>query len=113
MVIKLTLTIEDIDVEVAEFNLITSDNIDNNLAIWEKDDQAPTGPDYALSLETQIINEELKRIEITKKGSKVLSTDDEIQELKIKGLERAKKFNWNKTIEIVENTINNSFANKY
>lgn len=81
MVIKLTLTIEDIDVEIAEFNLTTSDNIDNNLAIWEKDDQAPTGPDYALSLETQIINEALKKIEITKKGSKILSTDDEIQEL--------------------------------
>ena len=65
MVIKLTLTIEDVDIDTAEFNLTTSDNIDDNLVIWEKDNQAPAGPDYALSIETQIKKEELRRIEIT------------------------------------------------
>lgn len=39
----------------------------------------------------------------------IYSNKNLCQELKEKGLQQAKKFDWNKTIEIVEDTIKNSF----
>ncbi len=80
MIINLTLNIEDVDVDIAEFVLSSSNESPDGKRIWNKTESEPTGPDYELSLKTHTEGNELK-VEIEKKGNKILNSNKEVIDL--------------------------------
>lgn len=78
MLIKLTLTIEDIDNEIAEYTLVGTE-AETGTMLWTKTDEEPVGPDYFLSIKTVMVRDKIEKIEIVKIGSKILTTEEEIK----------------------------------
>lgn len=80
MIINLTLTIEDVDVDIAEFVLVGSHESIDGKTVWSRTESDPAGPDYALRLKTYSEEDGLK-VEIEKKGNKILNSEKEIIDL--------------------------------
>lgn len=90
MVINLTLTIEDIDSDICEISLLCPDEIvgekkKDGIIIWGRFDTEPVGPEYSLIIETSYTDEKwcVKKIQ---KGKKILTTEQEIEELFLNAL---------------------------
>lgn len=80
MIINLTLSILDVDTDIAEFVLTCPDQEVTDEIVWNKLEKEFVGPDYELSIKTNFKNEETK-VEILKKGDKILSPDQMIKDL--------------------------------
>ena len=80
MNIRLTLRIEDIDEDVAEFILVDKDVQNENVTEWTRVEGEPVGPSYALVLKTYYDSGALK-VEIKEKGERILNTEKEISDL--------------------------------
>ena len=80
MNIRLTLRIEDIDEDVAEFILVDKNVQNENVTEWTRVEGEPVGPSYALVLKTYYDSGALK-VEIKEKGERILNTEKEISDL--------------------------------
>lgn len=80
MLIRLSLKIEDIDIDNAEFVLKSTGEPDKTECTWDKANKEPTGPDYSLKIKSYYEDGKLCA-EILKKGGKIKSSDDEITDL--------------------------------
>ena len=80
VLINLTLTIEDIDVDIADYSLIKT-TTDNEFDVWTKTEDFPVGPDYNLEIKTHIVDEKIDSIEVLKKGPRILTSEEEIKVL--------------------------------
>lgn len=80
MIINLTLTIEDVDTNIAEFILVSSCDTIDGKTVWSRTESDPPGPDYALRLKTYLEENRLK-VEIEQKGKKILNSQNEIIDL--------------------------------
>lgn len=90
MVVNLTLAIEDIDNDICEISLFcTNKNIEEEkkrgIITWKRFDADPVGPEYSLTIETFYTDEKwcIKKIQ---KGKKILTTEQEIEELFLNAL---------------------------
>lgn len=82
MMIKLTLTIEDIDIDVAEYTLVSlPSDTEKGIVIWSKTDEYPTGPDYELSIKTYIVDDKINSVEVINKGNRIITPKEEIKSL--------------------------------
>lgn len=81
MIVPLTLTIEDIDTDVIEMLLVCQDGAEKSAsARWIRKEAAPVGPEYDLIIRTTQGKEGSWKIEIEKKGNKILNSDQEIRD---------------------------------
>ncbi len=81
MIIPLTLTIEDVDTDVVEIPLLSQDKAGKSSLIqWVRKEMEPVGPEYELVINTTQETEGSWKIEIEKKGNKILSSDQEIRD---------------------------------
>lgn len=90
MVVKMTLTIEDIDNDICEISLFCTDaDIEKKKAgeiiTWIRADVEPVGPEYSLTIEASYANEKwcVKKIQ---KGKKIVTTESEIEDLFLNSL---------------------------
>ena len=82
MTIPLTLTVENIDIDVVEFLFVCPDDADlTSPTIWTRVESEPVGPDYDLSICTTQNEQQLWVVDIQKKGDKILNSPQEIKEL--------------------------------
>lgn len=81
MIIPLTLTVENIDVDIVEFYLYCPDESEElTLRQWIRDESEPVGPEYDLVINTIRVEHDLWRVEVVKKGSKILNSEQEIRD---------------------------------
>ncbi len=81
MLIPLTLSVENIDIDVVEFQLACENESPNaEEEYWTRIDSEPIGPEYELCIKTKCISQSSWEVNIVKKGSKILSPEQEIKD---------------------------------
>lgn len=82
MTIPLTLTVENIDVDVVEFILTCPSDADlSKSTTWVRTESEPVGPDYDLTIHTSRNEHDAWIVDIQKKGQKILNSEQEIKDL--------------------------------
>lgn len=81
MIIPLTLTVENIDVDVVEFHLYCPDEFEVLTPMhWIRSESDPIGPEYDLVINTTRGEHGVWNVEIVRKGSKILNSMQEIKD---------------------------------
>ena len=86
MVVNLALTIEDVDNDICEISLVgNNEECKTGITVWNRLGTEPVGPEYALTITTEQIDERWQ-INNLKKGEKILTSEQEIKELFLNAL---------------------------
>jgi len=81
MIIPLTLTVENTDIDVVEFHLYCPDESEKFTPMhWIRSKSDPIGPEYDLIINTTRGERGSWNVEIVKKGSKILNSTQEIKD---------------------------------